>query len=133
MSSEIINDMAKQFYDRTISQTDEDNSEYGIDPITIIICISIIVNVIRVIQECNKNKTHKLSTGEKADFLSTDIKFRSNNSGFMTRMKIKSILKRHLTREQFKKYGKAATISLLDLGKTVTEEQVSALLEYKNV
>ena len=57
MSSEIINDMAKQFYDRTISQTDEDTSEYGIDPITIIICISIIVNVIRVIQECNKNKT----------------------------------------------------------------------------
>ena len=42
MSSEIINDMAKQFYDRTISQTDEDTSEYGIDPITIIICISII-------------------------------------------------------------------------------------------
>lgn len=133
MPNEIINEIAKQFYDKTMSQIDEDTPEYGVDPITIIICISIIVSIIRVIQECNKNKTYKLSTGEKADFLSTDIKFRSNHSSFITRMQIRGVLKKHLTREQFKKYGNAAVISLLDLGKTVTEEQVSALLEYKNV
>lgn len=107
-------------------------SKYGfIDPITIIICISILVNVIRVIQECNKNKTSALSYGDSIQFLHEDIKFRAVNNNFFSRMKLKSIIKKQLNREQYKKYGDPLLKSLLAVGKDSTEEEVSSLVEYK--
>lgn len=124
--------LAQEVYDKTMAQIDK-SELYGIDPLTIIILIGIMVNVIRVIQECNKDKTSKLASGEKAVLLSTDIKFRAFQHGWFTRLRLKRIIKKHLTKDQNNKYGEAILKSLLDVGKTVKEEQVSALLEYENV
>jgi len=132
MPALIIEELAKEIYDKTLSKVKE-KDRYGIDPITIIMIIAIMVNVIRVIQECNKNKTTKLSTGEKTEFFSTDVKFRSFNHSFLTRMRLRKILKNQLTKDQYKVYGDAMLQTLLEVGKTVKEEQVSALLEYKHV
>lgn len=131
-SSEILERLAKDILDKTLSKVKE-TDRYGIDPLTIIILIGIVVNIIRVIQECNKNKTSKLTFGDKVDLLSTDVKFRSNNHNLLTRLRIRSIIKKHLNKSQYKVYKNALLESLLDLGKKVKEEQVSALLEYENV
>jgi hypothetical protein len=48
-------------------------------------------------------------------------------------MRLRKILKNHLTKDQYKVYGDAMLQTLLEVGKTVKEEQVSALLEYKHV
>jgi hypothetical protein len=132
MSALIIEELAKEIYNKTLSKVKE-TDRYGIDPITIIMIIAIMVNVIRVIQECNKNKTTKLSAGEKTEFFNTDVRFRSFNHSFLTRMKLRKILKNQLTKHQYKVYGDAIVQTLLEVGKTVKEEQVSALLEYKHV
>ena len=131
-SSEILETLAQDILDKTLAKVKE-TDRYSIDPLTIIILIGIAVNVIRVIQECNKNKTTKLKFGEKVDLLSTDIKFRSNNHSFFTRLKIRSIIKKHLNNSQYKVYKEPLLQTLLDVGKKVKEEQVTALLEYKNV
>jgi len=131
-SSEIVEILAQEIHDKTSSKVKE-TDRYGIDPLTIIILIGIAVNVIRVIQECNKNKTKKLKFGEKVDLLSTDIKFRSNNHSFFTRLKIRSIIKKHLNKSQYKVYKEPLLETLLEVGKKVKEEQVSALLEHENV
>lgn len=132
MPETIIENLAKSISDKVNEQIKE-KDRFGIDPITIIMIIAIIVNVIRVIQECNKDKTSTLSTGEKAELLSTDVKFRSFNHSFFTRLKLRRILKNQLTKDQYKIYGDTLVKVLLETGKTVKEEQVSALLEYKNV
>jgi len=131
-SSEIVEILAQEIHDKTLSKVKE-TDRYGIDPLTIIILIGIAVNVIRVIQECNKNKTKKLKFGEKVDLLSTDIKFRSNNHSFFTRLKIRSIIKKHLNKSQYKVYKEPLLETLLEIGKKVKEEQVLALLEHENV
>jgi len=131
-SSEILETLAQDILDKTLAKVKE-TDRYSIDPLTIIILIGIAVNVIRVIQECNKNKTTKLKFGEKVDLLSTDIKFRSNNHSFFTRLKIRSIIKKHLNSSQYKVYKEPLLQTLLDIGKKVKEEQVTALLEYENV
>jgi len=101
--------------------------------ILVLMFISIIITSVRVIQECNKNKTTSLSKGEQSTFLSTDVRFRSSNHSFLTRMRLRKILKNHLTKDQYKVYGDVILQTLLEVGKTVKEEQVSALLEYENV
>jgi hypothetical protein len=131
MPAVVIENLAKGIYDKTLSKVTE--TDKSIDPITIIIIIAIIVNVIRVIQECNKSKILPLSKGEKVEFLSTDVKFRAFNHSFLTRVRIRKILKNQLNADQYKVYCDALVQTLLDVGKTVTEEQISALLEYKNV
>lgn len=124
--------LAEEIYNKTMSQIDK-SELHGIDPLTIIIIIGIIVNIIRVIQECNKDKVSKLARSERTELLSTDIKFRAFQHGWLTRLKLKRIVRKHLTKDQYTTYGEPILKSLLDVGKTVKGEQVSALLEYENV
>jgi hypothetical protein len=63
-----IEELAKEIYDKTLSKVKE-TDRYGIDPITIIMIIAIMVNVIRVIQECNKNKQQNYQPEKKQNFL----------------------------------------------------------------
>lgn len=133
MPSLVIEELALKIYNDSLAKVKE-TERYGIDPFTIIMIIAILVNVIRVIQECNKGKTTTLAGSERAEMLSTDVKFRAFNNSFLTRMRLRKIIKNHITKEQNKVYGDALLKTLLENGKTVREEQVSALLEYnKNV
>lgn len=132
MTPLVIEQLAAQVAHKAAAKV-KPTDRYGIDPITIIICISIIVNIIRVIQECNKNKTAKMLSSEKTVFLTEELRLRSTNMSFLNKWRIKNILKRQLNKDQYRVYGDALYESLLESGTKVTEEQVSSLLEYKNV
>lgn len=132
--AKIVDNLATLVLNTTLKKVEHNKEKlYGfIDPLTMIIIIGIIVNVIRVIQECNKDKTNSLPKAQTAELLSTDVRFRSLNHSWFSRRKIKKIIQKHLTKEQYKVYSDALLSSLLDIGKTVKDEQVSALLEYEN-
>lgn len=134
MPSEEINSLAKKILSRTEELTKkEDTDKYGfIDPITIIMIIAIIVNIIRVIQECKKKETHRLSRSERAAMFSSEIKLRSLSHSWLTRMRIRGIIKKHLSKEQNAVYAGPLMKALFESGSDITEEQVSALLTYKN-
>ena len=130
--SETLNILAKDIQKKILSEVKE-KDVYSIDPITIILIISVIVNIIRVIQECNKKEIDSLQNSEKVELLSTDVKFRSIHNSFLTRWRLKSIIKSHLDRKQYQVYGDAMLKVLLEAGKNITTEQVIAIMEHTNV
>ena len=67
----IVNNLATSVLNSVLKKVEPNKDKtYGIDPLTIIIIIGIIVNVIRVIQECNKDKTNSLPKAQTAELLS---------------------------------------------------------------
>lgn len=128
----IVNNLASSVLNKTLKDTDDNTDNYGIDPLTIILVISVILTLIRVIQECRK-KSNTMRFAEKKEYLAAEIKSVSFNNGFFTRMKIRKVLKQKLTKEQYKKYGEAMLLAIIDTGKYIKDDQVAALLEYENV
>ena len=142
MSYNVINDLASEVLEETKKNLREDNSEnYGIDPLTIIIIIGILVNVIRVVQECrkdcepitlnfkDKNKTKQMQYA----YMTTEVRSQATNCGWFAKRRIRKIIKEKLTPEQYKKYGEALLQALLVIGLKATDEQVCSLMEYQNV
>ena len=110
----------------------EDN--YGFALITILMIISIILTVVRIIQECNKNKLKGLSSSQdKYTLYGSEIKAYSSKRGWYTKMRIKKLLRRELQPADYEQYGFALLSALLDMGETLTEEEVVTLVEAANV
>jgi len=132
MSSITINNMASDVLDSTVVKTDKDKYSF-IDPITILMIISITVGIIRIIQECRKDKLKGLSKEGKRDFILQEIRRSSVDPGFITKWRVQRVMKRTLTKDQYKVCSESMFEAFRELGERITEEQVSSLLEYKNV
>ena len=134
MSYNVINDLASEVLEETKKNLREDNSEnYGIDPLTIIIIIGILVNVIRVVQECRKDKDKNKTKQIQYTYMTTEVRSQATNCGWFAKRRIRKIIKEKLTPEQYKKYGEALLQALLVIGLKATDEQVCSLMEYQNV
>lgn len=131
MPNTTVNNMASDVLDRIIVKTDKEKYSF-IDPITILMLISITIGIIRIIQECRKDKLNKLSTEDKAKFLLEEIRKTAKNPGFINKWKVKRIIKNKLSREQYGVCGESVFDALSELGEKITEEQVLSLLEYNN-
>ena len=102
--------------------------------IAILMIISITLTLIRVLQECNKNKLSKDSTSkDKYDLYGQEIKSYSVKRGWFTKMRIKKILRQKMSREQYNKYSLSLLNALLDTGENLTEDEVKTLVENANV
>ena len=134
MSYNVINDLASEVLEETKKNLREDKSEnYGIDPLTIIIIIGILVNVIRVVQECRKYKDKNKTKQMQYSYMTTEVRSQATNCGRFAKRRIRKIIKEKLTPEQYKKYGEALLQALLVIGIKATDEQVCSLMEYQNV
>jgi predicted hydrolase (HD superfamily) len=110
----------------------EDN--YGFAIVTILMIISIVLTCVRILQECNKNKIHgNITTQEKNALYGEEIKSYSLRRGWFTKMRIKKILRREMTKEDYEKYSMAILSALLDTGEVLTEDEISTLVEAANV
>jgi hypothetical protein len=102
--------------------------------IAILMIISIILTVIRVLQECNKNKlSTNCSAEDKCSLYGSEIKEYSVRRGWFTKMRIKKILRKNLDQEQYAKYSLALLNALLDTGENLNTEEISCLVEAANV
>jgi len=102
--------------------------------IAILMIISIILTVIRVLQECNKNKlAANCSSADKYELYGQEIKEYSLRRGWFTKMRIKKILRQKLTQEDYEKYSLALVSALLDTGENLNNQEVSCLVEAANV
>jgi hypothetical protein len=113
----------------TISQ----NEKFG-SVIAILMIISIVLTLVRVLQECNKNK---LSTDcdaqDKYNLYGSNIKEYSLRRGWFTKMRIKKVLRRELSKEDYQKYSFELLNAILDTGEKVTEDEIITLVENANV
>ena len=111
----------------------EENSGFAI--ITLLMIISIVLTIIRVIQECNKVKAQSLLGNEKAlvSLYGEDVRNFSLKAGWYTKMRIKKLLRRELSKEDYKTYADAIMKSLLQTGESLTDDEVQTLVRAANV
>ena len=101
--------------------------------IAILMMISIILTVIRVLQECNKKSTSNMTCKDKSLIYAENIRLYSKKRGWFTKTRIKRIVKRELLPEDYNKYGIKLTEALLDIGESLTDDEAYTLVEAANV
>jgi hypothetical protein len=110
-----------------------ENEKFG-SVIAILMVISIILTIIRVLQECNKNKlSANCTAADKYALYGEEIKEYSIRRGWFTKMRIKKILRKNLDQEQYAKYSLSLLSALLDTGENLNTEEISCLVEAANV
>lgn len=101
--------------------------------IAILMIISVILTSIRILQECNKNRTQYMTHDEKCAAYGEEIKEFSHKRGWFTRLRIKRVLKREMTKEDYERYGLRLIESILSIGETLTDDELKTLVENANV
>ena len=129
------NEKLKNIAIKILNQTNvpkEDN--YGFAVVTILMIISIVLTCIRILQECNKNKLSSLSTAQdKYDLYGNEIKYYSVHRGWFTKMRIKKILRKELSKDEYNQYSLSILKAVLDVGEVLTDDEIKTLVEASNV
>lgn len=123
----------KLIAEKVLSKAKLDNNERFGSVIGILMIISIILTVIRVLQECNKSKTGSLCKEDKYALYGKEIKLFSSNRGWFTKMRIKKIIRNELDREDYIKYSIPLVEAILTTGESLTEDEVITLVEAAHV
>lgn len=101
--------------------------------IAILMMISIILTLVRVIQECNKTKLIALnSESDKYQLYGSEMRLFSKNRKWFTKMRIKKVLRKHLNRDDYQKYCGVLCESILDKGEVLTDDEIITLVEASN-
>ena len=108
------------------------DKDYGIDPITILMVISIILTLIRVIQECRKNRQLVKDKNEYVSLMKRDIQDAILKDSWLNRFRLQRIIKQNLTKDQYKAYGKPLQHSIMGTGINLTEDEIYTLMEAAN-
>lgn len=102
--------------------------------IAILMIISLVLTLIRILQECNKNKlTNRSTQQDKYSLYGSEIKNYTIKRGFFTKLRIKKIIKQQMSKEQYEKYGFELLNAILDTGSNLNNEEVMTLVEAANV
>jgi hypothetical protein len=110
------------------------DDQHGFAIVTILMIISIILTCIRILQECDKTQLSTVSTSqEKYSLYGEQIKFFSDRKGWFTKMRIKKVLRREMSREDYEKYSLSILSALLDTGEILTDDEIITLVEAANV
>ena len=128
-----VNEPLKNIAEKVLDRIpDKDPEKFG-SVIAILMVISIILTVIRVIQECNKKKIQLFNRRQKTEFYGQEIKNLSLRRSWFTRMTVKKVIRKELSPENYKAYGVALMNAILDTGETLTEDEIKTLVEAANV
>lgn len=128
--------IAQKILDTTIDnysqRTKTNNEKFGF-VITILMIISITLTLIRIIQECNKNKVKTFGQPEKFQYFTKEIKNLTIKRTWFTKMMTKKAIRKTLTKEQYKEYGVDLMNAILDNGENLTDDEIITLVEASNV
>jgi hypothetical protein len=129
------NDNLKNIAIKVLNKTSlHKDDQYGFTVITILMMISIILTCIRILQECNKNKlSADCAISDKYKLYGEEIKTYSYRQGWFTKMRIKKVLRREMSPEDYNQHGLSVVMALLTIGENLTEEEIITLVESANV
>lgn len=131
MNNEKLKDIAVKVLEKSTVPKDDN---YGFAVVTILMVISIILTCIRILQECNKSKLNTQSSlNDKTEIYGEQLKTFSQRRGWFTKMRIKKILRREMKKEDYEKYALGIINGMLDIGETLTEDEIRTLVEAANV
>jgi hypothetical protein len=129
-----MNPKVKNIGERVMKQAGIPEEEQFGSIIAILMIISIILTLIRVLQECNKNKLSSDCTAQdKYSLYGEEIKNYSIRKGWFTKLRIKKTLRQNMSKEQYAKYSMRLMSALLDNGENLKDDEIIALVETSNV
>lgn len=100
--------------------------------ILVLTIVSVILSLVRVIQECNKKEASTLSSNSVFGLYQQEIKELSVRKGWFTKMRIKKLLRKELSTSDYEKYGLQLTAAIMDAGENITKEDTQTLIEAIN-
>lgn len=101
--------------------------------ITTLMIISIVLTLIRVIQECNKSNLEICSQSEKYSYFKEQISERTIKRSWFTKMVVKKAIRKELSKENYKIYGVSLMNAILDVGESLSNDEIITLVESANV
>jgi len=129
-----MNDKLNNIAEKIRSETNIPEEEKFGSVIAILMIVSIVLTLIRVLQECNKNKTSELHSSEdKYAFYGSEIHNYSFKKGWFTKLRIKKAIRKQMSKEQYIKYGSSLMNSILNTGENLKDDEVITLVEAANV
>jgi len=129
-----MNPKVKIIGERVMKQANIPEEERFGSVIAILMVISIILTLIRVLQECNKNKlSSDCTVQDKYSLYGKEIKNYSIRKGWFTKLRIKRILRENMSKEQYYKYSTRLMSALFDNGENLKDDEIVALVETSNV
>ncbi len=131
MNNEDLKNIAQKVINK-IPNKDQDPEKFG-SIIAILMVISIILTVVRVIQECEKTKIRLFNRQEKYRYFGEQIRTLTMKRSWFTRMTIKKAIRRELSREDYREYGGYLMNAILDTGENLTENEIKTRVEAANV
>ncbi len=101
--------------------------------ILIIMIISATLTLIRIIQECNKNKLVNMNKNDKVKMMQSQVQNLCIKKTFFNQLRLSRILKQKLTKEEYKLYGDKIKNAIMEVGSQLTEDESLTLVEAANV
>lgn len=118
---------------RVLSAAKIPNDKQFGEIMAILMIVSIILTLVRIIQECNKTEADKFTGMERCQFYGKEIQSYSKRRSWFTKRRIQKILRQKLCKEDYYKYSLPLTQALLTIGENVTDDDVLTLMEQANV
>lgn len=117
---------------KVLAKTDiSQDGNYG-SVMLILMVISIIISLIRVIQECQKNKLNTMDLSGQKELMRSEISNISIRRTWLNQLRLNRIIKKHISKEDYTKYGSQLKNAILDYGPELNDEDVTALVNVIN-
>jgi hypothetical protein len=117
---------------KVISKTDiPQDDNYG-SVMLILMVISIIISLVRVIQECQKNKLSGADKSSQEQLMKSEIENISIRRTWLNQLRLNRIIKNHMSKEEYNKYGHELRNAILDSGSELDNEDTAALVNIIN-
>ena len=117
---------------KVLAKTDiPQDDNYG-SVMLILMVISIIISLVRVVQECQKNKLANLDISGQKDLMKSEISNISIRKTWLNQLRLNRILKRHMSKEDYIKYGSQLKNAILECGPVLDDEDTTALVNVIN-
>jgi hypothetical protein len=101
--------------------------------ILIVMVISVVLSLIRVIQECNSKKLVLLNRPQQFQLMGESMKTIAMKRTLINQWRLKRILKNKLSPQDYRLYGQSLQRAIMDTGAHLTDDEISTLLEASNV
>jgi len=129
-TSQELKNIASKIINKMPSKSDDERFGFVI---TTLMIISIILTLVRVIQECDKKKTENFTTQEKYEFFGQQTKSLSLRKSWFTRMTIKKIIRKEMSISDYRTYSYDLMNAILSVGENLTQDESKTLVEATNV
>jgi len=102
--------------------------------IAVLMIISVILTLVRIIQECRKSKLQNFGTTQDlCTYMTSEINDLSFEKTWFTKRTVKKLLKKELSEDDYRKYGIPLMNAILTYGTIITTEETLTLMEATNV